>query len=311
MSHLLEKAAARGDLAALTRLLDAGADIEWKHKGTGRTALLAATIAGRLPAVALLLQRGANPQQPCKALGYSSLSWAAGNGACAIAKLLIEHGAALDQVSPDLRRSALMNAAQGGHAEMVSLLLQAGADAQLLDFQQRNAWSLAEDKGHERIMHLLAQAGAGAQQPSEPAPHLPWPELPAAGDSSADPVTQVRAYTLALEAWERRGKAQARDGLDQDFWAEPRQLLERFCTQRDRAYARASYGSPTTYSKDNELLACQLLKPSQAEVLIRDPASRRLRYEYRFLVKLAAGQWRIDNVKRRLAGTEKWENTIL
>ncbi|KTC39176.1 ankryin [Pseudomonas sp. ABAC61] len=311
MSHLLEKAAARGDLAALTRLLDAGADIEWKHKGTGRTALLAATIAGRLPTVALLLQRGANLQQPCKALGYSALSWAAGNGDCAIAKLLIEHGAALDQASPDLRRSALMNAAQGGHAEMVGLLLKAGADPRQLDFEQRNAWSLAQEKGHGRIMQLLAEAGAGEQAPVQPSPHLPWPELPTDAHSSADPVTQVRAYTLALEAWERRGKAQARNGLNQDFWAEPQQLLERFCTLRDRAYARSSYGSPTTYSKDSELLACQRLKPSQAEVLMRDPASRRLRYEYRFLVKLVAGQWRIDNVKRRLAGTEKWTNTLL
>ena len=54
-----------------------------------------------------------------------------------------------------------------------------------------------------------------------------------------------------------------------------------------------------------------MLKPAQAEVLVRDPASRALCYEHRFVVKRVAGQWRIDSVKRRLAGTQKWANAIL
>ncbi|MFJ7142490.1 ankyrin repeat domain-containing protein [Pseudomonas protegens] len=311
MSHLLEKAAARGDLAALERLLDAGADLEWQHKGTGRTALLAATIAGHRPAVALLLARGANVQQPCKALGYSPLAWAASQGDTAMAELLIAHGAALEHASPELQRTALMNAAQDGHEAMVTLLLKAGADPLHLDFQQRNAWSLAEEKGHTQIMQQLVQAGAGAPPASAPAPSLPWPPLAPGNDNSGDPVTQVRAYTLALEAWEQRGNALGHEAVDAAFWAEPQQLLERFCTLRPRAYPRASYGYPTTYSEADELLGCQLLKPAQAEVLVRDPASRALCYEHRFLVKRVAGQWRIDSVKRRLAGTPKWTNAIL
>lgn len=311
MSHLLEKAAARGDLAAIERLLDAGADLEWQHKGTGRTALLAATIAGHQPAVALLLARGADVQQPCKALGYSPLAWAASQGDTAMAELLIAHGAALEHASPELQRTALMNAAQGGHEAMLSLLLKAGADPLRLDFQQRNACSLAEEKGHTQIMQQLAQAGAGAPPASAAAPSLPWPPLAAGDDNSGDPVTQVRAYTLALEAWEQRGNALGHEAVDAAFWAEPQQLLERFCTLRPRAYPRASYGYPTTYSEADQLLGCQLLKPAQAQVLMRDPASRALCYEHRFLVKRVAGQWRIDSVKRRLAGTPKWTNAIL
>lgn len=311
MSHLLEKAAARGDLIALNRLLDAGADLEWQHKSTGRTALLAATIAGHSAAVALLLERRANVQQPCKALGYSPLAWAASQGYLACAELLIAHGAALEQASPELRRTALMNAAQAGHEAMVALLLNAGADPRPLDFQQRNAWSLAQEKSHARIMQLLEQAGAGAPPPPTPAPHLTWPEPPEDGDCSVDPVTQVRAYTLAVAAWEQRGNAAGHEALDAGFWAEPQQLVERFCTQRPRAYPRASYGFPTTYSPADELLGCERLKPAQAEVLIRDPAIRALCYEHRFLLKQVAGQWRIDSVKRRLAGTQKWANALL
>lgn len=311
MSHLLEKAAARGDLVALKRLLDAGADLEWRHKSTGRTALLAATIAGHSAAVALLLERRANVLQPCKALGYSPLAWAASNGDLASAELLLAHGAALDQASPDLQRTALMNAAQAGHEAMVALLLNAGADPRLLDFEQRNAWSLAQEKSHAQVMQQLEQAGAGAPPASRPAPHLPWPAPAQGHDSSGDPVTQVRAYTLAVAAWEQRGNAAGHEALDADFWAEPQRLIERFCTQRPRAYPRASYGDPTTYSPADELLGCERLKPAQAEVLMRDPAVRALCYEHRFLLKHVTGQWRIDSVRRRLAGTREWTSAIL
>ncbi|MGC5700820.1 ankyrin repeat domain-containing protein [Pseudomonas sp. NFXW11] len=311
MSHLLEKAAARGDLAALERLLDAGANLEWQHKGTGRSALLAATIAGHPAAVSLLLERGANIHQRCTALGYNALTWAAYNGDLTMARLLLEHGAELDPASPELQRTALMTAAQAGHGPMVSLLLAAGADPHRLDFQQRNAWSLAEEKAHAAVMQLLQQAGSQAPPASVEPAVLPWPEPLADEASDADPVAQVRAYTLALAAWEQRGNSLGHEALDAGFWAEPQQLIERFCTQRPRAYARASYGYPSTYSPADELLACAQLKPAQAEVLIRDPAARALCYEHRFLLKRIAGQWRIDSVKRRLAGTQKWANAIL
>ncbi|MEE6229939.1 ankyrin repeat domain-containing protein [Stenotrophomonas maltophilia] len=60
MSHLLAKAAEKQDLARIDALLDEGADIEWQHKGTGRTPLLSAVIAGKADSVERLLDRGAN-----------------------------------------------------------------------------------------------------------------------------------------------------------------------------------------------------------------------------------------------------------
>ncbi|MCK9817567.1 ankyrin repeat domain-containing protein [Pseudomonas sp. MAFF 302046] len=173
MSHLLAKAAENGNLPDLLRLLDAGADIEWTHKGTGRSALLFATLAGHPALVTALLDRGAQIDRQCKALGYSALAWAAHEGDVALVQLLIERGADLDLASPELRRTPLMCAAQAGQAEALEQLLQAGADGRLLDFKQQNAWALARDKGHETIMQRLEQAGAGAR------PQLnarrPWP----------------------------------------------------------------------------------------------------------------------------------------
>jgi ankyrin repeat protein len=60
MSHLLRKAAAGGDMAKLKARLDAGDDIESRGKGTGRTALLEASIAGHRDVVALLIEKGAD-----------------------------------------------------------------------------------------------------------------------------------------------------------------------------------------------------------------------------------------------------------
>lgn len=312
MSHLLAKAAESGNLPALLRLLEGGADLEWTHKGTGRTALLSAVIAEQWEATVALLDRGARIDHQCTALGYSALAWASHAGNASLATLLIERAAALDLASPELKRTALMCAAQAGHPALVALLLDAGANPQLLDFKQQSAWSLAQDKGHQAVLQRLEQAGLGAPPAPAPTPVLPWPDPV---DDRTDPISVVRGYTLAMHAWEQRGNAlSAADpghGSDGSFWAEQEQIVERFCTQRQRVYKHHSHGWPTTYAPEDQLLACDPLSANQTAVIIRDPAERSLCYEHRFLLKRAAGQWRIDSVKRRLAGTEKWQSSIL
>jgi len=68
MSHVLFKAAEKGDAGALESLLAGGADIEWTHKQTGRTALVQATINGHRDAVAVLLRHGAAIDKPAAPL---------------------------------------------------------------------------------------------------------------------------------------------------------------------------------------------------------------------------------------------------
>lgn len=312
MSHLLAKAAESGNLPALLRLLDGGADIEWTHKGTGRTALLSAVIAEQREAAVALLDRGARIDHQCKAMGYSALAWAGHGGDVQLAALLIERGAALDLASPELKRTALMSAAQAGHGELVGLLLEAGADPHLLDFNQQNAWALAQDNGHQEVLQRLEQSGVGAPAAPEQSPPLPWPSNT---DDLTAPCNVVRGYTLAMHAWEQRGNARSttdpEPSVDEGFWAEQEQLVARFCTQRERAYKHHAYGWPTTYAPEDQLLSCETLSTHQAAVIIRDPAQRSLCYEHRFLLKRVAGQWRIDSAKRRLAGTEEWQSSIL
>jgi hypothetical protein len=148
MSHLLQKAAEQGNTDKIRQLLDKGDDIEWRHKGTGRTALVSAAIAGQRDAVDVLIQRGANVNHQCTAVGYSALAWASELGLTNIADLLIRRGANLDLPSPELKRTALMAAAQSGHIDVVRLLLDQGAKPNLADFSHDNAWSLATERGH-------------------------------------------------------------------------------------------------------------------------------------------------------------------
>ena len=314
MSHLLQKAAEQGDVAALRRLLDAGADIEWQHKGTGRTALVSATIAGHHDAVVALLDRGANIDHACKAMGYTALTWAASQGTTDIAMQLTARGAALDQASPDMRRTALMAASQAGHAGIVGHLLERGANPRLMDFSQQTAWSLADENGHVATLAVLEAAGVGAPPPPVEPPSLPWPDIEAGIAATAEPVRVVRAYLLAVYDWETAGHARQADAqtpVPDAFWAGADDIVSAYCTARKRVVTRKGFGWPPEFTP-----AVSLISATQAgagaEVVICDPVeTANLRYEHLFVVKRVSGEWRIDSMKRRLHGIGKWENGLL
>lgn len=98
----LRKAAKRGDAAEITRLLDAGADINDAGGFWGNTALGWAADQGHLHCVRLLLERGA------KIDATNSLGW-----------------------------SPLVNAIVSNHGEIVDLLLEKGASITLKDATDR------------------------------------------------------------------------------------------------------------------------------------------------------------------------------
>jgi hypothetical protein len=314
MSHLLQKAAEQGDTTKLMQLLDKGDDIEWKHKGTGRTALVSAAIAGQRDAVDALIQRGANIDHQCTAVGYSPLAWASELGFVDVAQLLIARGAAVDLPSPALKRTPLMAAAQSGHTDVVRLLLDHGATADLTDFSHDNAWSLAADRGHATIQGLLEAAGAGAPVPPRPAPVLPWPARRDDVPATAEPAMVVHAYILARHDYESRGNALTANGkpVPDDFWLGADDIVARYCTQRPRAYTHQDFGWPPEYTPDDQLLSIRPVS-SRVEVLVADTLAKNkaLRYEHLFVVKQARGEWRIDSVKRRMAGIENWDNAFL
>lgn len=314
MSHLLAKLAEQQDLDRIDALLDAGADIEWRHKGTGRTPLLSAVIAGKADAVARLLDRGANIEHACTAVGFTALGWATERNDADIGRLLIARGASLDVASPELHRTPLMVAAQGGHLPMVELLLAGGADVARVDFEGRNALSLAEARGHAAVVQCLQAAGAQMPPVLEEAPPLVWPEPAAEGE----PAAVVRGYMLACHAWETRGYRDAKAGGDllgsPSFQQERANILAAWCTDRKRVYSTGmSVGNPPVHVPEDLLAAVGQPTASKAEVLVRDHAqkSRALRYERLFVLKRVAGQWRIDVLKKRLFRTEAWSSAIL
>lgn len=313
MSHLLQKAAEQGNTAKIAQLLDKGDNIEWQHKGTGRTALVSAAIAGQREAVATLIGRGANINHQCKAVGYSALAWASELGLTEVADMLIKHGASLDLPSPRLRRTALMAAAQSGHIDVVRLLLNQGAKPDLMDFSHDNAWALAADRGHTQISLMLEAVGAGAPVPPKPSPVLPWPVAYADVPATSDPAMVVHAYIQASYAWETQGHELhvAEESLPDVFWQGADDMVARYCTLRERVYKRLGVGWPPEYAPGAQLLSIRPVA-SKAEVLVCDaPDDVGLRYEHLFIVKQARGEWRIDSVKKRLRGTADWDNGIL
>lgn len=117
----LLRAARRGDLEEIGRLLAAGADPDRRRTGAdGWTPLMHALHAEQRAAVRLLLQRGADPN-------------AAGQGGL----------------------TPLMMAASDGDAEMVRLLLDHGADPEARLFLGFTAFDYAVAHGHPRVARLL------------------------------------------------------------------------------------------------------------------------------------------------------------
>ncbi|HDS1038251.1 TPA: ankyrin repeat domain-containing protein [Stenotrophomonas maltophilia] len=314
MSHLLAKAAEKQDLDRIDALLDAGADIEWQHKGTGRTPLLSAVIAGKKDAVVRLLDRGANIQHSCSALGYTALSWAAERGNVEIGRLLIERGASVDTASPKSRHTPLMVASSGGHLTMVELLLDRGAAVEPLDFSGRNALVMADARNHADVVVHLKAAGAQFPPAQVEAPPLEWPQP----DAGGEPASVVRGYLLAYHEWETRGYKDSRAGgrllLSSGFQQEKADILAAWCTDRKRVYSTGvSVGNPPRYVPEDLLVSVAMPTVSRAEVLVRDDPqkARSLRYEHLFVLKRVGGRWRIDLRKKRVFHIETWAAAIL
>lgn len=236
---------------------------------------------------------------------------AAKNGDVAAIEAALAEGADIDRYDKALGRTALIQAtaAQLGHAGMVALLLEAGADPALLDHRGENAFSLARAQGRDAILPLLAQAGGGPPPPKPEVMSLPWPKLEA-GAERASPETVVRAYILAMADWEARAHARRLDAArDPAVWAEQKDIVARFCTAKPRVYPFASYGSPSKHAAEDGLLSVTP-EGAKAEVIVLH-FNGVDDWEHRFAIHRKAGEWRIDNLKSRMRGTQRWERDIV
>ena len=159
----LMRAADKGDLDAVRRLLAEGAEVNARD-WMGRTALLHACVHGGANplVIAALLAAGADANAQDKggttALKVVAMGEPGPNRTSALRELL---AAGADAKGKDRNGgTALMSAAAGGDVETVRLLLEAGADVTAQAQNGQTALSLARQNHHPAVVQLLEQAGA-------------------------------------------------------------------------------------------------------------------------------------------------------
>ena len=163
MDEQLLAAAASGDVAGISTLLDGGADVDARD-GRGRTALLVATIAGHADAVRRLLD--AEPDVDLQDDQRDNpFLYAGAEGLLDILKLVNDAGAD-PSITNRYGGTALIPASERGHVEVVRYLLeQTDVD---IDHVNNLGWTaLLEaivlgdgDAAHQEVVRLLIENGA-------------------------------------------------------------------------------------------------------------------------------------------------------
>ena len=165
-SEVVIKAAEKGNIKLLTKLLDDGLDVNRTYNGDG-TPLLVASRAGRMETVKFLLSRGADVNVPSPGDGNPLIA-AAQHGQLEIVRLLLDRGARIDELVPG-DENALMGASEGGKIDVVRLLISRGANVNLGVWVERGEERTREFRtplerarrnGHADVERVLIEAGA-------------------------------------------------------------------------------------------------------------------------------------------------------
>jgi len=153
------EAVRKGDAAAVTALLDKGADVNAKFR-YGQTALFKAAERGHVDVVKVLLDRGADVKVKDTFYGATATSWALDHSHVDVVKLLLDKDASgVDEV--------LSSGVRSGNEALVKVALdKGGAKPQTLTAALAAA---SADPKNAGIVELLKKAGA-----------VPPPEIDAA-----------------------------------------------------------------------------------------------------------------------------------
>lgn len=156
--QLINKVKYRNNTKKLTKLLDAGADVNAENP-IGETALMIAVQCGNTEAVKLLLDAGADPNIQDE-LGLTALIKAAQGRTTEAVKLLLDRGA-----DPNIKNiendTALQRAILVDNMETIKLLIEHEANPNIQRINSGwTALMLAAVRGRTEIMEMFIQAGA-------------------------------------------------------------------------------------------------------------------------------------------------------
>lgn len=151
LNDQLFEAARKGDAAAVTALLDRGADVNAKFR-YGTTALFKAAERGNTEVVKVLLARGADVNVKDTFYGATAMSWALDSDHLEVVRALLEKSA--DSVS-----EVLMTGVRKGKVEFVKVALDhGGLKADTLTSALASA--MTGDSKNDEIVAMLKKAGA-------------------------------------------------------------------------------------------------------------------------------------------------------
>lgn len=118
LNDQLFEAVRKGDAAAVTSLLDKGADVNAKFR-YGTTALFKAAERGHLEVVKVLIERGVDVKVKDTFYGATAMTWALDGKHVNVVRLLLEKG-------PDEAENVLMQGIRESNQEFVKLALERG-----------------------------------------------------------------------------------------------------------------------------------------------------------------------------------------
>jgi ankyrin repeat protein len=151
LNDQLFEAVRKGDAAAVTALLDKGADVNAKFR-YGATALFKAAERGHVDVVKVLLARGADVKVTDTFYGTTAMSWALQNNHFEVVRAIVDKSAeSVDEV--------LLTGARGNQLELVRIATDKGGTKPDMLTRALEAALTSEPK-NEEIIALLKKSGA-------------------------------------------------------------------------------------------------------------------------------------------------------